>query len=213
MSNVAEIEAVLFKEVGGGYVFQAPNPWLFGPRSRYLVTPAQKAELLAIITPRRPILRVAVITIAILLWTVLAATIVWAVSSHEDPTAIDAAAMFALIVIPMLLALVVALQRNLRRMQRVLVAAPRTEQQITNGELRKAMANAMSFKRSLMLGVLWTTTCLLQVFTLAIRNAQHPLLSDVQSCLNGFTAVVAAGLAVYYLTLAIRKIAQKQAAG
>jgi hypothetical protein len=34
MSNIAEIEAVLFKEVGGGYVFQAPNPWVFGPRSR-----------------------------------------------------------------------------------------------------------------------------------------------------------------------------------
>ena len=212
MSNIAEIEAVLFKEVGGGYVFQAPNPWVFGPRSRYLVTAAQKAERLAIITPRRPILRIAVITIGILLWAVAVATIVWAVSSHDDPTASDALAMLVLILAPMLLALIIALQRNLRRMQRVLAAAPRTQERINSGELRQAMANAMSFKRSLMIGALWTVTCLAQVFTLVIRNASHPLFSDVQSCLNVFTGVVAAGLAAYYLSLAVRKIAPKQTA-
>jgi hypothetical protein len=46
MSNVAEIEAALFKQVGGGWVFQAPNPWVFGRTSRYLVNETQKAELL-----------------------------------------------------------------------------------------------------------------------------------------------------------------------
>jgi NADH:ubiquinone oxidoreductase subunit K len=212
MSDAAEIEAVLFKEVGGGYVFQAPNPWVFGPRSRYLVTAAQKAELLAIITPRRPILKIVLITAGILLWAVAASTIVWAVSSHDDPTAGDAIAMFVLIVVPIFLALVVALQRNLRRMRCILAAAPRTEERITSGELRCAMANAMSFKRSLIIGALWTVTCLAQVFTLVIRNAQHPLLSDVQSWLNAFTGVVAAGLAAYYLVIAVRKIAPKQTA-
>jgi NADH:ubiquinone oxidoreductase subunit K len=212
MSDAAEIEAALFKELGGGYVFQAPNRWVFGPRSRYLVTAAQKAELLAIITPRRPILKIVLITTGILLWAVAASTIVWAVSSHDDPRAGDAFAMFVLIVVPMFLALVVARQRNLRRMRRVLAAAPRTEERITNGELRCAMANAMSFKRSLIIGALWTVTCLAQVFTLVIGNARHPLLSDVQSWLNVFTAIVAAGLTAYYLSLAIRKIAPKQTA-
>ena len=212
MSNVAEIEAVLFKDVGGGYVFQAPNPWVFGPRSRYLVTAAQKAELLAIITPRRPILRIAVITIGILLWTVAAATIVWAVSSHDDPTASDALAMLVLILAPMLLALIIALQRNLRRMQRVLAAAPRTQERINSGELRQAMANAMSLKRSLLLGAAWTFTCLMQVSILVMRNGRHPLFGDVQSCLNLFTAVVAAGLVAHYVVIAIRKVGQKQAA-
>ena len=50
MSNVAEIEAVLFKQFGSGYVFLAPNPCVFGRSSRYLVNEAQKAEILAIIT-------------------------------------------------------------------------------------------------------------------------------------------------------------------
>lgn len=212
MSDAAEIEAALFKKVGSGYVFQAPNPWVFGRRNRYLVTAAQKTELLAIITPRRPILRVAVITIAILLWAVAASAIVWAVSSHDDPTASDAVAMLVLILGPMCVALILALRRNLRRMQHILGAAPRTEECITGGELRQAMANAMSFKRSLLIGALWTAVCLLQVFTLAIRNARHPLFSDVQSYLNVFTAVVAAGLAAYYLSLVIRKISHKHAA-
>ena len=34
--------------------------------------------------------------------------------------------------------------------------APRTEERITNGEVRKAMISAMSFKRSLLLGATWT---------------------------------------------------------
>lgn len=211
MSNVAEVEAVLFKRAAGGYVFQAPNPWVFGRSSRYLVNDAQKAELLAIILPRRPIRRIAAITVGILLWALAASTIVWAVSAHDQPTASDAFAIFALIAVPIFLALLVALQRNLRRMRPVLAGAPRTEERITRRELRAAMANAVSLRRSLSIGALWTTTCLLQIFTLVIRNARHPLFDDVQSYLNFTTAIVAAGLATYYLVLAIRKVRQPAA--
>ena len=38
-------EAV-FKPVPGGHVFQAPHPWLFGPRQFYLVNDTQKAVIL-----------------------------------------------------------------------------------------------------------------------------------------------------------------------
>lgn len=108
------------------------------------------------------------ITVGILLWAGAAATIVWAVSSHDEPRASDAFAIVALIVVPMFLALVVALQRNLRRMQRVLAGAPRTEEQIT----RRALANAMSLRRSLLIPVLWTINCLLQVSILT--NQKRP---------------------------------------
>jgi hypothetical protein len=212
MSSAAEIEAVLFKKFGDRYVFQAPNPWAFGRKSRYLVTDAQKQELLAIVMPRRPVVRIAAITIGILLWTAAASTIMWAVSPHADPTVSDAVAMFVLILVPIFLALVVALQRNLRRMQPILAGAPRTEERITHHELRQAMTRAISPRRALLLGALWTVTCGSQVFILVIRNARHPLLSDVQSYLNLFTATVAAGLVVYYLVVAIRKIMQKEVA-
>ena len=94
MSNAGEIEAVLFKKVEGGYVFQQPNPWLFGRSSRYLVSEAQKAALLAIIMPRRPVLRIAIITIGVLLWAVAVSTAVWAFGSgHDNPTTGDFAAI------------------------------------------------------------------------------------------------------------------------
>lgn len=211
MSNAAEIQAVLFKPVGDRFVFQAPNPWVFGRKSRYLVTEAQKQELLAIVTPRRPVLRVAVIAVAILLWTVAVATMCWAVSPHDDPTAIDVLVMSALIIVPIFGALIVALQRNLRRMQPILAGAPRTEERITQSELRQAMAKAISLRRSLILGAAWTGIGLLQVFNLVIRNGRHPLFSDVQSYLNAFTLIIATGLAVYYFVLAVRKLRQKEA--
>jgi hypothetical protein len=210
MSNVAEIEAALFKQVGGGWVFQAPNPWVFGRTSRYLVNEAQKAELLAIVTPRRPILRIAAITAGILVWAVAASTIVWAVSSYDEPTVTDALAIFALVVVPIFLALVFALRRNLSRMQRVLAGAPRTEERITPRELRHAMANAVSLRRSLLIGALWAVTCLFQVSSLVIRNGRHPLFGDVESYLSFVTATVAAGLAIHYLRLAIRKFRQHE---
>ena len=212
MSNAAEIEAVLFKPVGDRYVFQAPNPWVFGRKRRFLVDDAQKQELLAIVTPRRPVLWASAITLAILLWTVAVAILAWAVSPHPDPTALDALAMAVLIVIPILGALVVALQRNLRRMRPILAGAPRTEERITPSELRQAITKAISLRRALILGAVWAGIGLLQVPNLVIRDGQHPLFSDVQSYLNALTLIVATGLAVYYLVLAIRKFRQKEAA-
>jgi len=39
------LEEVGFKRTEGGYVFQTNNRWLFGPRRRFLVNEAQKAEI------------------------------------------------------------------------------------------------------------------------------------------------------------------------
>jgi hypothetical protein len=210
MSNVGEIQSVLFKQVPGGYVFQQPNPWVFGRSSRYLVNEAQKAALLAIVTPRRPVLKGVVILTGVLLWAVAAPTLVWAFSSHDEPTTRDVVATLVLIVVPMLAALIVALQRNLRRMRSVLAGAPRTDERITRGELRQAMADAMSMKRVLLIGGTWTFTCLMQTFGLVIRNARNPLFSDALSFINLFVAVVAAGLAVHYLLIALRKARQQK---
>jgi hypothetical protein len=70
----------------------------------------------------------------------------------------------------------------------------------------------VTLRRLLVIVALWTTTCLLQIFILVTRNGKHPLLSDFQSYLNVFTAIVAAGLTAYYLVLALRKIGQKEQA-
>jgi hypothetical protein len=212
MSNTAEIEAVLFKPAVGGYVFQAPNPWVFGPTSSYIVSATQKAELLGIIRPRRPVLYFAGIVIGILLWAGVVATAMWVVSGHDQPTTADFGIMSVVILAPIYLAWVTKLQGNLRRMQPIIATAPRTGERIGQREMRQAMANAMSLKRTLLIGALWSFSCLTQVFTLALRNARHPLFGDVQSYVSLFTAVVAAGLAAYYLYLALRKTRERRAA-
>jgi hypothetical protein len=206
MSNTTEIEAVLFKRSGDRYVYQSPNPWVFGRSKRYLVTEAQKAELMSLIAARRPKLRIALVMAIVLFWAAAASLIVWALSPHEDPTAIDALAIAALALIPLYLSWVAALQRQLRRIQPIIDGAPPTQERITRPELRKALSDSMSMRKSLLLALTWAFTCATQVFSLVIRNGYHPLFSDVQSWLNTFTAVLGAGLALYYLAVAIHKI-------
>src|ERR1700691_5658264 len=57
MSNSSRdtVEAIIFKPAaGGGFVFQAPKPWLFGEARNYLVNEAQKAEILTVMAPNAP---------------------------------------------------------------------------------------------------------------------------------------------------------------
>ena len=206
MSNFAESASVLFKRVEGGHVFQAPNPWIFGPGKRYLVNDAQKAELLAITTPRRPYLRAAVIVTAIILWAIAVSTLTWAFSGHDDPTARDAAITTTLILVPMFVALMMALRHNLRRMQPILAGAPRTEERISRSERRQAVARMLSLKMVVVVVACWSFTALMQIVMLVIRNGRHPLFSDVQSFMNVLVAIICTGLAIYYLVIAIGKM-------
>jgi hypothetical protein len=206
LSNAGEAVSALFKPIAGGYLFQRPNPWVFGRTTRYIVSEAQREGILAVIRPRRPVLRVAVITAAVLAWAIAAATIVWALSPHADPTASDALAIFALVLLPIYGAWVVALQRNLRRIEPFIAGALRTNERITSTQMRRAMAKTISLRALLIYAALWSVTSSLQVFTLVMRNGRHPLFSDVQSFLNLFTAVAAAGLALHYLAMAVRKM-------
>ena len=55
--NRAQIEAVSFKPVDDGFIYRAPNPWLFGHADHYRVDAAQKAALLDVLVAPRPGLR------------------------------------------------------------------------------------------------------------------------------------------------------------
>jgi MFS family permease len=43
--SFAGMEQVAFKPTAEGFIYRAPNPWLFGPGRYYLVNQAQKSEL------------------------------------------------------------------------------------------------------------------------------------------------------------------------
>jgi hypothetical protein len=170
MSNTTEIEAVLFKRVGDHYVYQSPNPWIFGRKKQYLVTEAQKAELMKLIAARRPKLRITLITAGVLFWLAAATVIASTLSPHENPTGLDALAIAALVLIPGYLACVAALYKQQSRIRPIVADAPLTDERITRSELRKAMTKAMSLRKTLLLAVTWAFTCGTQVWILVIRN-------------------------------------------
>jgi len=211
MASTPEIEAALFKQVDGGYIFQAANPWVFGPTTRYIVSAGQKAAILSVIVPRRPWLRVAAIVAAVTAWVVVVATIMSGLSPHPNPQAVDMFFIAILALVPMYLAWVAVLRHRQRRLQPILASAPRTEELITAREIRGAMADALSLRRTLAYAALWGFVASMQTFNLFMRNARHPLFTDVQSYVNLFAAVVAAFLVVRYLGIAIRKLRQKPA--
>jgi hypothetical protein len=68
------INPFLFREAPGGYVFRAPSPWMFGRASHYLVTDAQKEELLG---PTRSDVVLAVLASAIVSAVVLGFPEAW----------------------------------------------------------------------------------------------------------------------------------------
>jgi hypothetical protein len=50
-----------FKKVAGGFLFQAPNPWVFAPGQHYLVSEAQRAEILELGRDYHSMVRVVVL--------------------------------------------------------------------------------------------------------------------------------------------------------
>jgi hypothetical protein len=71
------LEEVPFKRVIGGYVFQVNNPWLVGPRRRFFVDEAKKAELAACIRETLRRIRPFVFAAAILIPIVMIGAIFW----------------------------------------------------------------------------------------------------------------------------------------
>jgi len=186
--------------VPGGYVFQAPSPWVFGSARRYLVDEGQKAEIVAIFTPRRPILRLAAMTIGLLLWIATVGTLMSAFGFHPE-TITDVLILTVLIVVPLFLMLHIAVRLKLRRLQSVLDGLPRTDERITYRDRRQAMASAMSFTQLLLLGSCMALVCLFDILVVVTRNGPSFML------LFALGFGVSAG---HYCDLAIRKARQKR---
>jgi hypothetical protein len=71
------LEEVSFKRIDGGYVFQSNNPWLIGPRRRYFVNEAQKAEIAACIRETLRRIKPFVFVAMVLIPAILIGTIFW----------------------------------------------------------------------------------------------------------------------------------------
>src|SRR6202040_113302 len=83
MSNQQQIEALVFKKVAGGYVYRAPNPWLFGKGRHYLVSEAQKEEIAEILKLKWPLLSTAIVMAFIVVAGGASGVAAWGFSRHE----------------------------------------------------------------------------------------------------------------------------------
>ena len=149
MGNDTERPAlVMFKRVAGGWIYRAPNPWIFGDAPHYSVTDEQKAKIEAVVVPRRPVLFGMMLVAGIFAWVFALAGLVWAVSRHDDPTTADVIAIVVLVVVSLIGAVPLANWIQRRRLRPVLAGLPLTHERITFAEMRKTARTATPFRQS-----------------------------------------------------------------
>jgi len=110
-------EALMFKKVPDGYVFRAPNPWVFGRARFYLVNEAQKAQLLAIVTARSQ----AVFWVALVALIGASTAALAYGTGHDNPTVRDAVVMLALLPVWIYAAVLVSIGPTARRSAAVIL--------------------------------------------------------------------------------------------
>jgi hypothetical protein len=172
----------LFKRVPSGWVFRTPNPWVFGDTPHYLVNEAQKAQIGALLTPRRPVVLAAGIIAAILGWVVAAAFIAQALSGNDSPTtAGDFAIITALVLIPVLGALpaIGLIQRH--RLAPILAGAALTDQRISLAEINRRVIDATSTKQLRWAMLASAAAGGVQGLSLAGRLFAHRFVLDAQT--------------------------------
>lgn len=188
-----QVRTLLFKQVAGGYLFRAPNPRVFGPTDHYLVNEQQRDEILAIMTPRRPVL-------LLLAWigglfVALGVLIVLMVAYVGD----DYPLTFLLVlIVAMLIAAIPALHlyasRKLRRLQPLLAGAAQTDQRITNAEMRQALNQGQSYQQLRRAAILYAVACVITAASVAMmiyfRKPHASWLSDPLWLMFSFNTVI-----------------------
>jgi hypothetical protein len=146
------VEEALFKRVGDGWIFSAPNPWTFGRRHSYLVDDAQKAELAMRVRRGRYFRLLAIIP----MFGLPLATFLLAPSLLRAPS-ITTWVLFALFVA------VASVAMNLcdyLPVRPLLVGLPRTTERIGLVEMHGRQAQAMSVKALATIALIELVACL-----------------------------------------------------
>jgi hypothetical protein len=107
-----------FEPVPGGWIYRAPNPRVFGEAPRYLVNDAQKAEIEAIVAPRRSPLVSVILIMGMVAWH-------WRFWLRGRlPTVFDLLGMIVLMAAPVLIGVPLSAWIQRRRVAAVLANLP-----------------------------------------------------------------------------------------
>ena len=134
---------VVFKPVSGGYVYRAPNAWLFGTRDHYLANDAQKGEILAAITSSgRPVLWIMGLSWITLCLLMTAGSLLWAHRLGYRAPGLSAVLVMIVMTFSVYAAMLISRQLLLFRLRPILATLQPTSERITNLEERQAWTNA-----------------------------------------------------------------------
>lgn len=181
--------SALFKAIPGGWVFRSPNPWVFGDTPHYLVDDPQKAQIEAILAPRRPGVVAAALIVGIIAWAIAVSIFMWAFSGHENPTPGDIGVMVAMILLPLMALLPIAGLIQRRRLAPVLAGASLTSERISYAELRQNVRASTSPRQSLNALVASVFACLAACFAVLIHVVTRHVFFDAYVALWGFVAL------------------------
>lgn len=203
--NSVQIAESRFKRMGDGYLFETPNPWIFAPGRRYLVSEAQKAELIGMMTPRRAGLRIVLASAAAIAFGCGLGALWWKIAGHDYPTALDQLGMAITGLVPIYFLAVVLIRRHLRRIAPIVAAALPTDTRFTARERRQAIDNATPTK-GLVLGVVgWGGLAIMGLVSLAIRAGVHAPVGRPISYVTVVHVVVASLIALTTLYTLLKR--------
>jgi hypothetical protein len=207
------LKVATFKPVPGGWIYRAPNPWVFGDVPHYFVNEAQKAQIEALIVPRWPVLSVVLLLGGIFGWVIAVTTFLWAFSGHENPTTGDLAIMIALIGIPMLAILPVAGLIQTHRLAPILATARLTTERISYAEISQNIRRSTPLKQSLNACIASVFACCSASVTALLHLSARHFVFDAYVALWGFVAITFGSVSVVWYRRALRKANELEACG
>jgi hypothetical protein len=157
-SPFAGMEELSFKRISDGWVFQAPNPWLIGPRQSYLLNDAQKLEVAAQLRRMWTIVLVTIIVLVAIglpLWSSF-------VGDSHPLAMLGASTLFGAVAGFMVNAYTV------RRMRPMIIGTEPTIQRITQREAILSQARIFSRARITFFGMLSAALLALTVTNAAV---------------------------------------------
>jgi hypothetical protein len=201
MANLrAQMEAVTFQPVPGGYVFREPFR-LSSKAQYYLVDDAQKAQLLALTIPRRPVLWQIALWGTLCAMVAIACVAIWLYTGHGDPTATDTIGMIVLTIAQIIVGFVILRWWKLRRLRPVLATLEPTDLRLTQKAMRDGAANVMSAKQLVIAGVSSTFAATAALINCAIQIATRQPIGLLWLVIG----LVFAGLAALWFTRLLRR--------
>jgi hypothetical protein len=205
-------KSALFKPAsGGGWIFRAPSPWLFGDVPHYIVNDTQKAQIETILEPRlKPALLATVLILAIFGWVFAASGLVWALDSgQDDRTAGDIIAMAVLIVTPIAAGLPLTGWIQRRRLQPVLKELPLTTERISLAEVSQSITNVSTVKQSLLACIASVFACAGGLSAAGMHLVANHGFLDGQMMVWTFMAIVFGFQAVRWYRIILTKVGER----